>query len=233
VQGGHDGPDAFAAVPDFGIEQALRRVVDDGDEGEPLVGDEGQPAMAAAVEMQQFAEARAGLAPAAVAAPGAVLGDEAGALQGLFDEGIAEADAVLAAGEGVEVPHVEALVAVPVEGEEALDLSHGGALGRGRSAAPIEQPVIAVLLQAPPQAPHAPRAAAQDLGRLDPGQLPVQSSHDHFVGLHGALHSAGRIEHGHLLGSHSCHPTRLKRSCHGSLPSGQITYPQHPSRTAP
>src|SRR5260370_1072296 len=51
-----------------------------GDEGEPLVGGEGQPAMAAAVEMQQFAEARAGLAPAAVAASGAVLGDEAGGL---------------------------------------------------------------------------------------------------------------------------------------------------------
>src|SRR5258707_941394 len=31
VQGGHDGPDAFAAVPDFGIEQALRRVVDGAD----------------------------------------------------------------------------------------------------------------------------------------------------------------------------------------------------------
>jgi hypothetical protein len=33
------------------MEQALGGVVDDGDEGEPLVGDQGEPAMATAVEM--------------------------------------------------------------------------------------------------------------------------------------------------------------------------------------
>ena len=75
---------------------------------------------------------------------------------------------MLAASEGVEVPHIEALIAVVVEGEQALDLGHGGSLGRGCPATAIEQAVIAVLLQAPPQTPNASRAAAQDLGRLDP-----------------------------------------------------------------
>jgi hypothetical protein len=132
---------------------------------------------------------------------------------------------VLTTGEGVEVPDIEALVTVAVEAEQALDLGHRGPFGRGRLAAAIEQAVIAMVLQAPPQPPNAPRAAPEDLGRLDPGQLPVQGSHDHLVGFHRTLHSAGRIGHGHLLGGHSFHRARLKRSCHGSLPSGQITYP--------
>jgi hypothetical protein len=231
-QGGHDGYDAFPAVPELGMEQALGGVVDDGDEGEPLIGDAGEPVMAAAVEMQQLAEAGAGLTAPAVAAAGAVLGHEPGALQGLLDEGVAEADAVLPARELVEVADVEPLIAVAIEREQALDLDHGSPLRRGHLPPAIEQPVIAVVLQLPPQPPDAAGAAAQDLGGLNPGELPVQGSHDDFVDLHGTLHGAGWIEHGHLLGSHSSHPTRLKRSCHGSLPSGQITYPQHRSTTA-
>src|SRR5258706_7670210 len=125
-EGSHDGHDAVPAVPEFGIEQALGRIVDDGDEGEPLVGDQGEPAMATAVEMQELAEAGAGLTAPPVAAARAVLGHEAGTLQGLLDEGVAEADAVLAAGEGVEVAEVESLVAVPVEGQQAVDLRQPG-----------------------------------------------------------------------------------------------------------
>jgi len=128
-EGSHDGHDAFPAVPEFGIQQALGRIVDDGDEGEPLVGDQGEPAMATAVEMQELAEAGAGLTAPPVAAARAVLGDEAGTLQGLLDEGVAEADTVLAAGEGAEVADVEALVAIAVEREQALDVGHGGPLG--------------------------------------------------------------------------------------------------------
>jgi len=183
--------------------------------------------MAAAVEVPQLAEARARLAAPPVAAAGAVFGDEARTLQGLLDEGVAEADAVLPARELVEVPHIEPLIAVAVEGEQALDLGHRGPLGRGHLPAAIEQPVIAVALQLPSQPADAAGAAAEDLGRLDPGQLAVQGSHDDLVDFHGTLHGAGWIGHGHLLGSHSCHPAQLKRSCHGSLPSGQITYLQH------
>ncbi len=228
AQGGHDRGDAFPARPQLRVEQALGGVVDDGDEREPLVGEQGQPAMATAVEMEQLAEAGPRLAPPPVAAPGAVFGHQPGALQGLLDEGVAEAHPVLAAGELVEVAHIEPLIAVAVQGQEALDLGHRRPLGRGRLAAAIEQAVIAMVLQQPPQAPNAPGAAAENVGRLDPTQLPGQRSRDHFVDLHGALHGAGRIGHGHLLGDHSFHAARRERSCHGVLPSGQLTYPQHP-----
>jgi len=46
-------------------------------------------------------------------------------------EGVAEADTVLAAGEGVAVADVEALVAIAVEREQTLDVGRGGRLGEG------------------------------------------------------------------------------------------------------
>jgi len=80
MQGTHDGGDALAAVPELGVQEALGRIVDDDDEGEPLLGAQGEPAMAAAVEMQQLAEARARLAPAAMPTAGAAFGHEPRAL---------------------------------------------------------------------------------------------------------------------------------------------------------
>jgi hypothetical protein len=74
AQGGHDRDDTLAPLPELGREQALGGVIDDGDEGEPLLGDAGEPAMAAAVEMEQFAETGTRLTALPVAAAGAVLG---------------------------------------------------------------------------------------------------------------------------------------------------------------
>ena len=125
-----------------------------------------------------------------MAAPGAVFGHQPRTLQGLLDEGITEAHAVLPAGELVEVTHIEPLVALAVQGQQALPFGHRGPLGRGRLAAAIEQAVIAAVLKEPPQPPNAPRAAAQDLGRLDPRQVPVPGSHDDLVGFHRTLHTA-------------------------------------------
>ena len=164
----HDRLHALAALPELGVEQPLGGVVDDSDEGEPPVRDERQPAVAAAVQVQELAEAGPWFAPPAVAAPGAVFGHQPRTLQGLLDEGITEAHAVLPAGELVEVAHIEPLVALAVEGQQALHFGHRGPLGRGRPAAAIEQAVIAAVLEEPPQPPNAPRAAPQDLGRLDP-----------------------------------------------------------------
>jgi hypothetical protein len=53
----------------------------------------------------------------------------------------------------------------------------------------------------------------------------THEAHIGIMGFHRPLHSVGRIGHGHLPGDHSFHATRLARSCHGSLPSGHITYP--------
>jgi hypothetical protein len=74
--------------------------------------------MAAAVEVQQLAEARARLATAPMAPAGAPLADEAGREEREPDEGVGQGHAVIAPGEVVEVPHVEA--GVPVARSVAL-----------------------------------------------------------------------------------------------------------------
>ena len=70
--------------------------------------------MAAAVEVQELAEAGARLAPAPMAAAGAPLADEAGLVQRELDEAVGQGHAVIAPGEVVEVADVEA--GVPVGG---------------------------------------------------------------------------------------------------------------------
>jgi hypothetical protein len=52
VQGTHDRADALAALPELGMQDAFRGIVHDDDQGEPLLGPPGEPAMTAAVEMQ-------------------------------------------------------------------------------------------------------------------------------------------------------------------------------------
>src|SRR5262249_58376163 len=87
--------------------------------------------------------------------------------------------------------------------------------------------IIAILGVAPAQTPDAARAAAEDVGGLEPGELPTQGFQDDLLNLHGALHGADGVGHGHLLGDPFSPGARWARSFHGALGSGQITYPRH------
>src|SRR5881396_1114404 len=177
--------------------------------------------------MQELAETGARLAAPPVPAAGLVLGHQARGLQGLLDERIAEAHAMLAPGELVEMPDVEPQIPLAIEREQALHLGDRGALGRGGLPPAVQEPVIPVMLQPPADAPDRAGAVAQDVGGLHPGQLPVDGPQDHFLYFHGTLHSAARVGHGLLLGGHSCHAARSERSTHVSILGGQLTYPQH------
>src|SRR5262245_28769977 len=230
AQGGQDACGALAALGELGGEDLLGGIVDDGDEREPLLGSQRQPLMPAAVEVEQFAETGAGLAPATVAAPRALLRHQPGALQRRLDEGVAEADAVRMSRLAQEVPDVEAVIVRAVQMQHPLDLGQGGPLGRGRLPAPIQQTVIAVALVAQAQPANTPGTAAEDVGGLEPGELPTQRSQDDLLDLHGALHGADGIGHGHLLGDQFSPDARLERSFHVSLGSGQITYSRQTRR---
>src|SRR2546428_7305041 len=81
--------------------------------------------------MQELAETGARLAAPPVPAAGLVLGHQARGLQGLRDERIAEAHAMLAPGELVEMPDVEPQIPLAIEREQALHLGDRGALGPG------------------------------------------------------------------------------------------------------
>src|SRR5207245_10347273 len=135
----HYGHGAFAAGDELGVEERLGRVVDDGDEGLIGVRREGKPAMAAAVEMNQLAEAGPRFPTPAMAAPGAALGDEAGRLQGELDEGVGEPDRMLAPGDVMEVADIEPGVAFAVQAQNPLDLDARRLEVRRPLAAALEQ----------------------------------------------------------------------------------------------
>src|SRR5260370_30955790 len=128
--------------------------------------------MLAGVEGQQRAEARARVARAGVAARGPLGGVEPGAWQDLLEEGVTEGHAVLGPGPPEEVADVEALKSLTIEPEHPFDLRHGGPLEGRRLPAPVEQPRVAVALIHEPQTPDAPRASPEDVGGLQPGELP-------------------------------------------------------------
>jgi hypothetical protein len=121
---------------------------------------------------------------------------------------------VLAPGELTEVPHVEAEMALAVQAQDPLQFVDGHPPQGGELPAAIEQPVIAVVLVAPPQPAHRTGAHAQDLGYRPPRALPTQGSQDNFLHFHGPLHGRRGIRHGRLLGSHDSRTARWERSNH-------------------
>jgi hypothetical protein len=84
------------ALEELGIEQPLGGIVDDRDECLAGPGQQSQPRMGTAIEVQQLTEAGPGLAAAAMAAAGPAFGQQPGALQRPLDERVAERDAVVA-----------------------------------------------------------------------------------------------------------------------------------------
>src|SRR2546425_13375412 len=82
------------------------------------------------------------------------LGQQAATLQGPPDKRIRQGHRVIAAREVVEMPAIEAGVALAVEPEDALDLGQRCAPRGGRAAPAIPEPVVAVPLVAQPPATH-------------------------------------------------------------------------------
>src|SRR5687768_8207769 len=134
--------------------------------------------MEAAVEMQQFAQARPRLAAAAMSAPGAPLGHEPRGLERLLDEAVRQRHLMIALRHVAEVVHVipgvagARAVAVAVEPQHALHLGYRHRAGRAPTAV-IEQPVVAYPLIAQPQSTHRAWAQAENVGHLQPALPPA------------------------------------------------------------
>ena len=173
--------------------------------------------MQTAVEMQQFSETGPRLPAAPMPAAGAPAGQEPGPLQECFDKGVGQRDGVLPSGHLIEVAPIEAGVPLAVQPQDALDLGDRGPLGRGLCAPAVVQPVIAVLLEAPPHAANAARTPAEDIGHLQPCQRAAQAADNDLLDSHGSLHSLARDGHRHLLGSDiPAHLRANERSSHVS-----------------
>lgn len=197
-QGGHDSLGGFGR-PELGVEQALGGVVEHGDEGLTFLGAVGQPGVRAAVQVQELAQAGAGLAAAAVAPPGPALGHEARLLQRQPDEAVGEGHRMISPHQVMEVPDVEPGIALPVEPEDALHLCHWRLAARGQLAAIIEPQDLVGLIPGAP-APQAARMDAQDIGRLQPGEGAAERPQDDLLSFHSPLHGGREPRHRHLLG---------------------------------
>ena len=178
-QGGHHGVPRLGG-PELGVEQPLGGVVEHRDEGLPLVGAERQPGVRAAIEMQQLAEARAGLAPAPMGSPRAPFAHEARLLQRELDEAVGERHAVLPARELVEVPHVEAAIGLAIEPQDALDLESRRVPARGLPALVVE-PQRPVGFKPGAPAPQAAGIQAQNVGGLQPRQRSTERPQDDLL----------------------------------------------------
>jgi len=198
-EGVHDGREGFRR-PQLGVQQPFGRVIEDRDEGLTSVGNEREPRVGAAVEVQQLAKARAGFPPTAMASPGAALGHEARGLQGEFDERVGEGHRVIAPGELVEVPNVEADIVLAIEAQDALHLGARRREVRGALAAAIEQAELGILLIASPPPAQRSWMDRQNVCRLQPRETACQRPHDHLLVRHGPLHRGRGEHHQHPLG---------------------------------
>ena len=204
----------------MGIQHLLGRIVDGGDQRLPRGGDQGEPGVLAAIEVDQFPEARPRLPAAAMPPARPPLAHQARRLQRLLHERIGPRDAMLAPRHLIEVPHVEPRVAIarPIalrrEVQDPLHLRHRYRPWRGRVMPMIVQPGEPVPLVPPAQPPHRACANAQDLGDLDPRLPALQRLHQDLVDLHGRLYRRLGVGHRHLPRGHDSPSAGWERSDH-------------------
>src|SRR5208283_5009286 len=125
-----------------------------------------EPAMTAAIDVQQHAGQRSPFPSLAMHPALAASRYQPGPLQSLFYPGVAQLYSVLRPQLLVKMLHVQIEIAIPIQSQDLLHRRQGNALGGRLSSPPVEQPVVARLFQPLPPAPHRPIADANNLGRL-------------------------------------------------------------------
>src|SRR5688572_18940477 len=120
-------------------------VVGNRDQGGPVVRQERQPGMRAAVKMQELAKARAWLPPTPMPASGSMLLDQTRRLQRLFQKAIRHRDPMLSASNLMEVSAIETGVPLAIEPEQALDHRSRHPPNRRAMQPLVDQTDIAVL----------------------------------------------------------------------------------------
>ena len=120
------------------MEHATGGVIRDGNQTTSLLGHEGEPGMHAPVQMQQFPKTGARLPPSAMPPARPALFDQPRGLQRLFHIAVRQADAVLPAGDLMEMPHIEAAVPLAIELHDLLNGGQGHTVDRRLATAPVE-----------------------------------------------------------------------------------------------
>src|SRR5579885_2415511 len=169
-------------VPEAAGEDAAVGVVERHDE--VARGEAGNPGMRRAVEVDEHADHRPALALAAVAAAARGLRRQARGLQDEPRPGVRELEAVLLRGLRPEVLEGEVRVALAAQPTQARDHRHGDPAAPRRAAPLVLEAIVDALLPGAFYAPQVPRRQAENVRRLQPGELAVDRLHDHLLARH-------------------------------------------------
>ncbi len=127
-----------------------------------------EPAMPAAIDVQQHPRQRPALAPLAMHSPLALPRHQSRSLQRQLDPGVTQPDSVLLHQFLVKVQHIQIEVLLPIKLQHLLGQCHRNPPRRSLPPPLIKQPIVAKLLVAFPPPPHPAVADAYDLRRLPP-----------------------------------------------------------------
>src|SRR5947207_9014677 len=153
-----------------------------------------EPAMPAAIDVQQHTWQRAPRSAFAMHPALAPPLYQPGSLQGQFHPGVAQCNLVLGAQLLMKMPHVQIEILLPVESQNLFHQRHGDSLGRRLPPPSIEQPVIAELFVALPPTSHVPVANAHDLRCLPPRDPFRHRPQAYFLYFHRPLHRGLRVK---------------------------------------
>ena len=154
-----------------------------------------EPAMLAAVDVQQHAGHGPALAAPPMRSALARFLHQPGALQQPLDAGVAVEGGVLLAQLRVEMPHAEVEIFFAIQTQHLFDNGERHALGAGQSAPAVQQPGKAVVLVTLDHAPQVARGVAQNPRCLPERDLLARGSQNDLFNFHRPLPGALRIAH--------------------------------------
>src|SRR5674476_679816 len=150
-----------------------------------------QPAVLAAVDVQQHAGQRPPRPPAPVRAPLVPFGHQPSPLQRFLYPRIAQPDRVLVPQLFVEVPDVQVVVRLFIEAQHLLYSVQRNPFSTRFPLAAVSQSAVAALFEPFAPAAHRPIRDPDYLGRRPPGDLLRHGLQQHVLHFHHPLHLGG------------------------------------------
>ena len=171
------------------LQHARHRVIGHGNQTRRASGSSVNDSCTLPLRCEQLAEARPRLATTPVPSAHPMLLHQPGRLQRLFQKAIRNRDAVVPPRNLMKVAHIEALIPLPIQPEQPLDLRRRHPPHRGRchrlSTSPTDRLLIPL---APPS--QRPRRPPQDVRRPKPVPLAAEGLQHHFLTVIARSHAA-------------------------------------------
>src|SRR5215472_7093501 len=152
-----------------------------------------KPLVMATVDVQQHAWQWTALPPLAMHPAFAGPCYQPSSLQRGFHPRVAQIDLVFGLQLLVKMADVEIEILLSIQPEDRFHRRQGNSLRGWLATTSVKQPVVAKLLVTFPNPAQMSIAKTQNLGRLEPGNLPRHRPQQHLLYLHRPLHSGLRV----------------------------------------